>query len=137
MKRELSLAPDLDSVGWLAETVADVSAADDWTPDLEYKVALAVEEIGMNIISYAGLSKDQPIEVSIDSTPDSVTVVFSDAGPAFNPFEEAPAPDLDAGVADRRIGGLGVHLVETLMDTVSYRRGNGRNNLTMVANRAK
>ncbi len=137
MKRKLSLTPELDSVGTLAETVAEVSAADDWTPDLEYKVALAVEEIGMNIVSYAGLSSDQPIEVSIDSTPETVTVVFSDAGPAFNPFEDAPVPDLDASVADRRIGGLGIHLVETLMEAVSYSRGDGRNNLTMVANRAK
>ena len=137
MKRELSLAPELDSVGQLAEIVAEVSAADEWTPDLEYKVALAVEEIGMNIVSYAGLPNDQLIEVSIDSNPDSVTVVFSDAGPAFNPFEDAPAPDLDAAVADRRIGGLGIHLVETLMESVSYNRGGGRNNLTMVANRAK
>lgn len=137
MKRELSLSPELDSVGALAETVAEVSAADDWTPDLEYKVALAVEEIGMNIVSYAGLSEDQPIRVSIHSTPESVTVVFSDAGPAFNPFEDAPTPDLDASVADRRIGGLGIHLVETLMEAVSYNRGGGRNNLTMVANRAK
>ena len=137
MKRKLSLSPELDAVSRLADTVAEVSAADDWTPDLEYKVALAVEEIGMNIVSYAGLAKDQLIEVSIDSTPDSVTVVFSDAGPAFNPFEDAPAPDLEASVADRRVGGLGIHLVETLMEVVSYSRGGGRNNLTMVANRAK
>ncbi len=137
MKRELSLTPELDSVSKLADTVAEVSADDDWTPDLEYKVALAVEEIGMNIVSYAGLSNDQAIQVTIDSTPESVTVVFSDAGPAFNPFVDAPAPDLEASVADRRIGGLGVHLVETLMDMVSYDRGGGRNNLTMVANRAK
>jgi anti-sigma regulatory factor (Ser/Thr protein kinase) len=137
LKRELSLAPELDSVGRLAEIVAEVSAADEWTPDLEYKVSLAVEEIGMNIVSYASLPNDQLIEVSIDSNPDSVTVMFSDAGPAFNPFEDAPAPDLDASVADRRIGGLGIHLVETLMESVSYSRGGGRNNLTMVANRAK
>lgn len=137
MKRELSLAPELESVGKIAEVVAEVSAADDWTPDLEYKVALAVEEIGMNIVSYAGLPSNQLFEMSIDSTPDSVTVVFSDAGPAFNPFEDAPAPDLDASVADRRIGGLGIHLVETLMESVAYSRGEGRNNLTMVANRAK
>lgn len=137
MKRELTLAPDLDSVTKLAETVAEVALADDWTPDLEYKVALAVEEIGMNIVSYAGLAEDQPLEVSIDSTPESVTVVFVDAGRAFNPFEDAPAPDLEASVADRRVGGLGVHLVETLMTEVSYSRGDGRNILTMVANRTK
>ena len=137
MKHELSLAPELESVGTLAETVAEVSAADDWTPDLEYKVALAVEEVGMNIVSYAGLSQDQLVEFSIDSTPDSVTVMFSDPGSAFNPFEDAPAPDLEASVADRRVGGLGVHLVETLMDSVSYSRGGDRNILTMVANRAK
>lgn len=137
MKRELSLTPEPDAVGKLAETVAEVSAADDWTPDLEYKVALAVEEIGINIVSYAGLTENQPIKFAIDSAPDSVTVRFSDPGPAFNPFEDAPAPDLEASVSDRRIGGLGIHLVETLMQSVSYNREEGRNNLTMVASRAK
>ena len=137
MIRELLIPPQLDALDTMSDTVAEVSAAEQWTPDLEYKVALAVEEIGINIISYAGLSSDQPISFSIDSSPDSVTVKFSDCGPAFNPFEDAPEPDLDASVADRRVGGLGIHLVENLMESVSYSRGEGRNNLTMVASRAK
>ena len=137
MIRELLIPPQLDALDTMSDTVAEVSAAEQWTPDLEYKVALAVEEIGINIISYAGLSSDQPISFSIDSNPDSVTVKFSDCGSAFNPFEDAPEPDLDASVADRRVGGLGIHLVENLMESVSYSRGEGRNNLTMVASRAK
>ncbi len=137
MIRELLIPPQLDALGTMADTVAEVAAAEDWTPDLEYKVALAVEEIGINIISYARLSEDQPINFAIESKPDSVTVKFSDAGPAFNPFEDAPEPDLTGSVAGRRVGGLGIHLVDTLMEAVSYSRGDGRNNLTMVANRTK
>ena len=33
--------------------------------------------------------------------------------------------------------GWEIHLVDTLMEAVSYSRGDGRNNLTMVANRTK
>jgi anti-sigma regulatory factor (Ser/Thr protein kinase) len=36
-------------------------------------------------------------------------------------------PDLEADLDERRIGGLGVHLVRTMMDEVSYTRTNNRN----------
>ncbi len=49
---------------------------------------------------------------------------------AFNPLERE-APDLNAPLEDRPIGGLGVHLVRKLMDDVRYERAGARNILTM------
>ncbi len=49
----------------------------------------------------------------------------------YNPLD-APEPDLDASVEDRRIGGLGVHFVKTIMDTVNYRRVDDTNQLAMT-----
>jgi serine/threonine-protein kinase RsbW/sigma-B regulation protein RsbU (phosphoserine phosphatase) len=43
-------------------------------------------------------------------------IVLKDDAPAFNPFEAASHPDLDASIEERSVGGLGVHLVRTLMD---------------------
>ena len=42
-----------------------------------------------------------------------------------------PPPDLVSGVDERRIGGLGIHLMKTLMDEVSYRR-EGEKNVLML-----
>jgi len=53
----------------------------------------------------------------------------SDDGKAFNPLEQSP-PDIHAPLEDRKIGGLGIHLLRTLMEKVEYRRDDGRNHLT-------
>ena len=45
---------------------------------------------------------------------DEVELYFEDEAPAFDILRNARDPDLDAGVEDRRIGGLGIHLLKTL-----------------------
>ena len=52
-------------------------------------------------------------------------------GPPFDPFRQA-APDTTLSVADRPIGGLGIHLVRELMDEVSYERRDARNVVILV-----
>ena len=61
---------------------------------------------------------------------DTFTVELEDDARPYNPLE-APEPDLEAEIDDRPIGGLGVHLVRTIMDTVNYRRTHNRNLLIM------
>jgi serine/threonine-protein kinase RsbW len=53
-----------------------------------------------------------------------------DDGLAFNPLEML-APDTKQPLEERPVGGLGIHLVRTLMDEVAYRRQNGRNLLVL------
>ena len=43
----------------------------------------------------------------------------------------AAQPDLTSAVEDRPVGGLGIHLVRSLMERVEYRRESGKNYLTM------
>ena len=54
----------------------------------------------------------------------------TDDAPPFDPLSLA-APDLAAGLDERSMGGLGIHLVRELVDEVSYRRVDGRNELTL------
>ena len=62
---------------------------------------------------------------------DTVTIEIVDDGPRFDPLEDAPLPDPDAPLEDRPVGGLGVHLVRTMMDEISYRYQDGKNRLFM------
>ena len=60
----------------------------------------------------------------------TVVVQVEDEGRPFNPLE-APPVDLDAPIEGRPIGGLGIHLIRSLMDAIEYRHEDGRNVLVM------
>jgi serine/threonine-protein kinase RsbW len=92
---------------------------------------LALEEIFMNIVMHGSQPGIAPrVEVSLNLGIESVTMTVEDDGPQFDPLS-LPPPDVTASLADRRVGGLGVFLVRKIMDTVSYERIAGRNQLRM------
>ena len=92
---------------------------------------LALEEIFMNIVMHGSRPGIAPrVEVSLNLGTDAVTMTVEDDGPQFDPLS-LPPPEVTASLADRRVGGLGVFLVRKIMDTVSYARIAGRNQLRM------
>lgn len=94
------------------------------------KLDLVMEEILMNVARYAYVPETGTAEVSYRQTsPGKLRVEISDQGRPFDPLAADP-PDLMRGLADRPIGGLGVFLVRTLVDSMTYRREDGRNVLS-------
>jgi anti-sigma regulatory factor (Ser/Thr protein kinase) len=88
---------------------------------------LALEEVLTNIISYgfpAGGRYD--IQVQVAWSEGALQATVSDDGVAFDPLAAAP-PDLGGPAEQRKVGGLGIHLLRTLTDTIDYRRDGGRN----------
>jgi serine phosphatase RsbU (regulator of sigma subunit)/anti-sigma regulatory factor (Ser/Thr protein kinase) len=97
-----------------------------------FSVNLALDELVTNTVSYGYDRADRrTIEVRIKHDGDIVSIEVEDDAKAYNPLE-APEPDLDASVEDRPIGGLGVHFVKSIMDTVNYRRVDNTNQLAMT-----
>ena len=91
-----------------------------------------MEEITANIVQYAfDKPTDGSIDVTIETSQNTITLQIIDQGKPFNPLEAAP-PDLKAGVNERRIGGLGLFLVQQIVDDIDYSRKKGRNHLTLV-----
>lgn len=95
-----------------------------------FRLNMAVEELVTNVVRHSGTR--EPVGVAIRTEPGSVSVELTDAGAAFDPFTQAALPALDASVDERPIGGLGVHLVKSMMDTVEYRREDGRNHVVVT-----
>ena len=62
-----------------------------------------------------------------------VTFTITDTGKAFDPTAKAEV-DINAGVDERPIGGLGIHLVRKIMDRVRYERIAGKNILYLTKN---
>ena len=93
---------------------------------------MALDEVVTNIISYAYADDtEHRVMVRVALVRDVVSVRVEDDGRAFNPLD-APPPDLRLGADERPIGGLGVHIVRSVMDSLEYHRENERNVLIMT-----
>jgi len=86
---------------------------------------LVVEELACNALAH-GAAADIGLRLRMRMDVARLLLEIDDDGPAFDPTAMA-APDLDAGIGERRIGGLGIHLVRQLADSFDYRRHDGRN----------
>ncbi len=92
---------------------------------------LALEEVFVNVATHGTPAQAAPaVELSLAVADGSVSLAIEDDGPAFDPLS-LPAPDVGAGLEQRRVGGLGVYLVRQLMDEVRYERRGTRNRLCM------
>ena len=136
-KLSLKVEPRAEELDAITAAVEEFADAERWPFELVYRVNLVLEEVGLNIINHGRTDDLNEIEINLTSKPESLTIEIVDNGRPFNPLKDAPEPDLDSGIADRAVGGLGVHLVRTMMDEMHYRRDGGRNYLTLVKERAK
>lgn len=96
------------------------------------EVRLMAEEALMNIVSYAREGGAPcPVRLQCLCTPDQVQLEFGDSGRPFNPLE-SPPPDLTAPLEERLPGGLGIHLLRTLADSIAYEYREGCNLLQLT-----
>jgi len=100
-----------------------------------YQIEVAIEEILVNIVSYAGLTSEDGIEIRCDVLTDPLRVVlqFLDKGIPFDPLGKED-PDLSVDGIMAREGGLGIFMVKQMMDDVSYNYDEGKNTLTILKN---
>lgn len=91
---------------------------------------LALEEVFMNVVMHGAPAGTARVEVSLVLSGSSLAMTIEDDGPHFDPMS-LPAPDVSAGLNERRVGGQGVFLVRQMMDEVRYQRVGGRNRLRL------
>jgi sigma-B regulation protein RsbU (phosphoserine phosphatase) len=122
----------LSEVGNALKAFDDFAQKNKLQSETSKKVKLALDEMLNNIISY-GYSDggEHEIEVLGEVFEDHLTILITDDGVPFNPFQRE-APDTTLSVQDRDFGGLGIHLVRNTMDEVSYKRGVDRNIVRLV-----
>jgi serine/threonine-protein kinase RsbW len=103
--------------------------------DLAFSVNLCLDELITNTIVH-GLNgaTGRFIYVQINMSDEWLEILLKDDAPRFDPFMQAPTPNLDLDINHRPIGGLGVHLVKKLMDEV-HADYDGTGNLIVLLKR--
>lgn len=93
-----------------------------------YHADLAIEEIVVNVLRHGARGGPKgPIGLTVElDAADGVLLTFADDEHEFDPWS-LPAPDVNVPLDERKVGGLGVHLVRTLARRVAYERKGGRN----------
>jgi serine/threonine-protein kinase RsbW len=113
----------------LTKRMAESAGFGEGVPD---RVALAVDEAATNVIEHAYHgATDRSFEVRYEDRDAEFQVEVVDTGAMVDP-RAMPRVDLDRYVTERRTGGLGVHLMEKIMDSVTFQRSARRNVCRLV-----
>jgi serine/threonine-protein kinase RsbW len=117
-------------VGEVASALDAFCAAERLPEHVAWRLRVAMDEIVANIVTYGQTgTMAGAIDVWFRRIDEVVEVTVADDGPPFDPLAR-PDPDVTLPLESRQPGGLGIALVKTLMDDVSYER-TARNVLTI------
>ena len=132
---DVTIGNDLDELGRLAVMVDDFVEKNGLPERIAFNLNLCLDELITNIVSY-GYDDDSRHEINLRLAVENnvLSCRIEDDAKEYNPFIEAPEPDLELDVDDRPIGGLGVFLVKEFMDRTEYRRDGNHNVITLWKN---
>jgi serine/threonine-protein kinase RsbW len=96
------------------------------------EIALGVDVAATNAIEHAYRgATDRTVEVRYEDRGEDLKVDVVDNGATVDP-KTMPRVDLERYATERRKGGLGVHLMSKIMDSVTFRRSARRNVCCLV-----
>lgn len=128
---ETSILNKIRDLSRMPELVAQFAEQHGLSEDVVFGMNVALDEMLSNIIKY-GYADDaiHEIHVRLSVSGRMLVAEIEDDGQPFDPCAAAPV-DVDAPFEERKVGGLGIHIVRTICADVAYARVDGRNRLVM------
>ena len=127
----LTLHNDVQEIPRLATFIEEIAENHAIDMATSMNLNLAMEEAVVNVMNYAYPKESvNNIDITAEVNDEEISFSIADSGIPFDPTQKGE-PDLSLDAEDRPIGGLGIHLVRQLMDTLDYRYENGHNILTL------
>ena len=131
MRKSLVLPCDLQEVPRLNAFVEEVCQQVGFDEMVSMQVKVAVEEAVVNVMKYAyppGQERDVTIEAASNELRLKFTII--DCGKPFDPTVQSEV-DTTLSAQERKIGGLGIHIIRQNMDSINYERMDNLNVLTL------
>ncbi len=130
--RELTLEAKAENLKKVLTFVDEYLEQLDCSLKSQMRLDVVVEELFINIASYAYAPGTGDATIRIEAEPESrtVRVTFIDSGIPYDPLKK-PDPDITLSADKRKIGGLGIFMAKRIMDDMQYERRDGKNILTI------
>ena len=135
MMKELTIEAKTDNLDSVIDFINVQLEELECSMKIRMQIDIAVEELFVNISSYAYQDDDRPgtATVIFDTEKDenvTAMITFIDCGIPFNPLERED-PDTSLSADKRPIGGLGIFISKKNMDSMRYEYKEGKNILTI------
>lgn len=127
--KELVIEATLENLTPVLDFVSEQLEAGGCDARLQMQIAIAVEEIYVNIARYAYHPEVGGVVVRV-AVGSEVLIEFEDGGMPYNPLERQD-PDIAASLEERELGGLGIFMVKKIMDSVEYKHDGNKNILSI------
>lgn len=109
-------------IGFVEEALESI----DLPQNFIFSLMTVTEEIIVNIINYAYKNESGDLEIVFESDGKIVRFIFKDNGIPFNPLEKSDV-NTNLQVHERDIGGLGIHMIKSMTDKLTYQYQNNTN----------
>ena len=130
-QRSITLPNDVQEIPRLADFVDTVCEAIGFDMGVTMQLNLALEEAVVNVMNYAYPAGTKgSVNIEAKATDECVKFIISDKGAPFDPTAKEEV-DTTLTAEERGIGGLGIHLIRQIMDSINYERIDGSNVLTL------
>jgi len=101
------------------------------------RLNLVLEELFTNTVRHGHRGDcDAPVWIAVSRSGDTLSVLYEDKAPPFNPYARLTEPVVDTTVSMRKIGGLGVLLTKELAASRDYAYLFGRNRIRLTLSAA-
>ena len=122
----MKILSQTDKLKSVRDFVSDAARTFGFDEESVNKISIAVDEACTNIIKHSyEFAQNRDIEIAIETADGKFEIVVSHDGKSFNPDEIKP-PDMREYLSHYRHGGLGMHLMRSLMDHVEYKLARGK-----------
>ena len=117
---ELKVKSRTENLALIRDFISSKAYAAGLSKEEVENIMLAVDEACTNVIKHAYKSfPDGEINILVEQNTKKFSITIEDFGNSFNP-DSVPEPNLREYHEEKRIGGLGMYLMKTLMDEVEY-----------------
>jgi anti-sigma regulatory factor (Ser/Thr protein kinase) len=126
----LEVPADENNLSEVRDFIANICDRAGFSKSETNNTKLAVDEACTNIIKHAYREKGGDIRLDVQAEPGKIEINIFDRGEPFD-WSKVQEPDLDLYVEIGKKGGLGIYLMNRLMDSLSYSAAPGGNRLFM------
>ncbi|MEJ2054496.1 MAG: ATP-binding protein [Calditrichaceae bacterium] len=127
-KFKLKISSVTDNLEIIREFINNIAQKAGFNEGSVDQIELAVDEACTNVIKHAyKYSRDRMLDIAVSLDQEKIEISIMDKGAGFNP-DNLPIPDLEKYMRNAKVGGLGIHLMRTLMDEVNFSINPGNKN---------